>query len=109
MKSDKERLNEFIELLAQSAKLDFNKKNRLIITLEGIDQKQFLSISALLKSVVDGNATQAQDEYVSFVQQVVSNPLYKPKNPSLAIVQIAKRHGLEVAKLQQAVKKLIHN
>lgn len=80
------------------------------LTFKNISQKDWLLLEDQLKafqqgegvaSVEPSNQTNAFSQYF---KEIKDCPMYKPKNPALAISHVAKLHGLDVAELRKAFK-----
>lgn len=94
--------------------LDEGDTGTATIKLNNITQAQWQALQQQLEhlrhqpkqgeSHTGDNTAQAPDPYAKYYQEIRDCPMYKPKNPNLAISHVAKLHGLEVDDLKKAFK-----
>jgi hypothetical protein len=117
---DQAQLTQLAQWLAKAA-CDYQtteadgSKGRLVLSLDHISQAESQEIQSLLMalgSATDQPAEAEQgrgDRFAPYYQQIQDCKLYKPKNPALAIAQVAKTNGLDVAELRGAFKAFLQN
>ena len=74
----------------------------LIITLDGVLESESQSLINALQERPESNAVN-EGAYARLVEAVKSHPLYKPRNPRLAILQVAKDNAVSVDELKRVM------
>lgn len=114
-------IQELITLLSQNAELAFQPTSHkalndepdsgtLTMRLTNIDYEQFQNIESGLKQLQkSGQATIiAAPDYSIYFQAVINSPTYKPQNPALALMQVAKAYNLDVSAFKKSFKENRH-
>lgn len=105
MKDDVDVTGELLQQLKTDAQFVYlPDTDQLTITFNDIDQKL---AKRLLGWSEDQDFAKPSTEFLlteSLRLEITQNPLFKPKNPSLAILQVAKLHGLSAERLGKAYK-----
>ncbi len=106
-------IDEFIQRLANEAHCEFLpsditlNQGQLQLRLDDVDAQFFAQLMQAIKQQA-GKATEAKSSaplnYGVYLDEVRACPLFKPKNPLLAVRHVAKEHGLEAEALMAAFK-----
>jgi hypothetical protein len=86
--------------------------NTLKLTIENCDKQALLFVRELIKDAETllqhehslEKQQQDADEYQQYFSEIERLPIYKPANPTLAILQVAKKYQLDSSALNKAFK-----
>lgn len=89
-----------------------DEKGEGTLVFKDISQKEWLELQDHLSAyqqserahlMTESNQTHSLSRYFN---EIKSCPMYKPKNPNLAISHVAKVHGIDVSELRKAFKEM---
>lgn len=103
-------LHQLLTAWVARAEFDFSEQHqRLQLSIDGISSEEFAHLQRLLSEVGAPKQRVSLDEvgcvtptWDVFFQQVINSRMYKPRNPSLAIMQVAKDNGLPLDEFKRA-------
>ena len=98
------QIDQLFTLLSKPSKLDYlqdESENELVLTISGCSQSDLEFMQQLIEQARAGATTV---DYGAYFQAVLSHPMYKPANPGLAILHVAKTYHLDVHELTEVFK-----
>ncbi len=103
---NQDQLDQLLKLLSGPSELVLESNGQtdsLVLKLPDCSQDDLELFQAVIEQAKLGEQPDAFD-YTAYFDAITGSPLYKPGNPVLAILQVAKTYNLDAGVLKQSFK-----